>query len=169
MHHTMGTSTRRSILRSGLRSSLLLSLAAVSPLRTMLVQDVAAVKNSKKAASIAKRAQTMRELCEIGGGTATTDVRPGGTSVTCKGGTDDGKVCIIHSKGGRCFQTVTNPDLPNQPLEPDSPYANPGDLPDVPLEQDGGGVVLTSYGGNHDRATHRGKHRRRGRGKGRNA
>ena len=141
MHHTMSRLTRRSLLHGSL-----LSLAAVSPLRTLLVQDVAASKKGKKRAeSIAKRVKGFQDMCGVIGGTSSPpDVRPGGTTVSCTT-SDSTRTCTYTSKGSRCTETAarTEPDGPDQPRQPDSPFADPGDVPDYPLEPDGGGVTLT--------------------------
>jgi hypothetical protein len=134
--------TRRSFLQGGV----LASLSLVASLGSLPIPDVAAGKNDgRKAKSIAKRVKNAQELCQIGGGTSTVSKKPGGTTVACKGGGPGGGdfACTITSKGQRCHATRMQPDGPDQPLQPDSPVADPEDTPDFPLEPDGGGGPLT--------------------------
>jgi hypothetical protein len=96
MKHSMAAT----VSRRGLLSRLLLAATVAPVLGTMAVPEV----NAKKILPIKKRVQNAREACEIVGGTATVEKRPGGTTVTCS----DGFVCTISSKKTRCFQTLTN-------------------------------------------------------------
>jgi hypothetical protein len=127
--YTPRTRTRRWLLRGALFASLTLA----TPLRTMLVQDVAADKKSKLP-SKKKRLEDFREICGVGGGTVTIDaVKPGGTTATCSGGKNN-RTCTFTSKVTRCHAARRAiPDLPTHPLEQDSPLADPGDVPDHPL------------------------------------
>ncbi len=166
MFSTTSTMTRRRLLPLGLA----VSLAAGSPLRTLLVSEVDASPNSKKrATSIAKRAKAQADWCERVGGTATITVRPGGTTVSCKGGQGDGTTCIITSKTERCFQTappppspVTDPATPptngnEQPSDNTQAGGGAGVDPGAGNEQPdgaGGGVVVTSSHSGHHRHGH---------------
>jgi hypothetical protein len=119
MKHAMATTTSR----RGWLSRLLLA-AAMAPVMGTMVVPIPEV-DAKKIQPIKKRVQNAREACEIVGGTATVEKRPGGTTVTCS----DGFVCTISSKKTRCFQTLTN-----------SPATNAG----------GGGAVPPDDNGNED-------------------
>jgi hypothetical protein len=177
MHHTTSPTTRRAFLHRGL----LLSLAALSPLRTRLVEEAAAEKKTKK--QIKQRVALYEESCEKGGGETEPTVRPGGTTVTCTGSASGDWSCTVSSKAERCYESLTtSPELPAHPLQPDRPTADPGELPEQPLDPvapplatpgdvaevplepaDGGGVTITAYSG----AESRGRHHRRRHGKGR--
>jgi hypothetical protein len=117
MKHAMATT----VSRRGLLSRLLMAAAVAPVMGTMVVPAV----DAKKIQPIKKRVQNAREACEIVGGTATVEKRPGGTTVTCS----DGFVCTISSKKTRCFQTLTN-----------SPATKAG----------GGGAVPPGDNGNED-------------------
>lgn len=66
----------------------------------------------KKKRSISSRAEDYRQACVFDGGTATVEKRPGGTSVSCTGGKGGDWDCVVHSKGDRCYQHLTNSPAP---------------------------------------------------------
>ena len=178
MKDTMATT----MSRRGWLSRLLLA-AAVAPVAGVRLADpVAADKKKTKK----QRVDAYKRTCELNGGTATIESRPGGTTVTCTGGKDPATgapqdwTCTVHSKGSRCHANLTN--SPSSPLndttapptggaEQPTSGANPGgggavDPPGTadPDLSDGGGVVLTAYDDeNHDNAKHDGKRKNRGR------
>ena len=160
MSRTPSPRTRRSFVQGGL----LASLAMVASLGALPIHDVVAEKNDGRysKSDIKKLAKKAAADCiSEAGGTPTISERRGGTTVSCTGGANGNYSCTYTSKGSNCFPTAkTIPDVPNQPLEPESPFADPsdgadqplepdspisdpGDVPDQPLEPDGGGVVLT--------------------------
>ena len=167
MNRTLHSRTRRSFLQEGLQAS----LAMVASLGALPILDVAAEKNTKKKrTSVQSRNQSQKELCEdLGGGTLeVTNIGGGSWETNCHGGSNDGYACTNTAKSTVCVRTRTTPDLPNQPLQPDSPFAHTGDVQEVPLEPAGGGVVITAYaGGTHERSRRRVKRHRQGHGHGR--
>jgi hypothetical protein len=134
MHHTTGPMTRRSFVQGGL----LASLALIAARGALPIHDVAAEKKTKKKPRSAQsHNQNQKDYCEIGGGTLEATPIGGGTWETkCHGGDSDGRECTNTAKSAVCVQTRTDPDLPGHPLEPDPPFADPGDTPDHPLEPD---------------------------------
>jgi hypothetical protein len=88
-----GTTTRRAFA---------LGLGALLAARLAPGADA---KPKGKLPPIKARVQNLVDLCGAVGGTASTDVRPGGTSVSCSGG--EGPVgestCVVTSKGVRCY------------------------------------------------------------------
>jgi hypothetical protein len=98
--------------------SRLLMAAAVAPVLGVTLGETAnADKKGKKRKSIKERADAYRRACVADGGTATVEKRPGGTTVTCTGGTNGlGEevdwTCTVHSKGSRCHTNLTHSPAP---------------------------------------------------------
>ena len=180
MYQTQTTTSRRRFLHGGLLGT----LALVASLGALPIPDVAAGKKTKKKANtVQSRNQAQKDSCEnIGGGTLEVNNMGGGRWETkCHGGDNDGYSCTNTATSTVCVYARTIPDLPTQPLQPespfadpsqggaqplqpDSPFANPGDAPVLPLEPDGSGVTITAYDGDkHHKAKHHGKrkHHRR--------
>jgi hypothetical protein len=151
MKHAMATTVSRRVWLSQL-----LMAAAVAPVMgATLAGDVDAKVNTiKTKTSIKYRVKAVREICEIGGGTAAVDKRPGGTTVTCNGGDSDGYTCTVTKKHNRCFTALTNSPASNAGgggavppgggnEDPSDSGANPGGGAHVPP---GGGVDPTGGG-----------------------
>jgi len=68
---------------------------------------------------------------------------------TCHGGSNDGRACTNTVKPTVCAYQMTHPHGPTQPLEPQTPLADPNNVPDVPLEPVD--VTPTSYQGDTSR------------------
>jgi hypothetical protein len=126
MEHVMAQTTSRVVTLSRLGMAVLVALL----LGTMVISDVDAKGNSSKSnVSIKKKVNNLKEICDIEGGTATVEKRPGGTSVSCSGGGGGDWTCVASSKKVRCYQELTN-----------SPATNAG----------GGGAVPPGDNGNED-------------------
>ena len=168
MDSTLQPRTRRSFVQGGL----LASLAMVASLGALPIPHVAAEKKKKKkkTPSIASRLQSQQDMCESGGGTLKIEnpkVDVGSIDATCVGGADDGRSCVNYPESTFCWQSITTPDLPTEPLQRESPFVVPSQGADQPLQPDGGGVTITAYdGGQPGRAKRQGR-RRQDNGKGR--
>ncbi len=77
------------------------------------------VSPKTKIQSVKQRVKINVGICESFGGVATVTVRPGGTSVSCAGGFDDGSTCVHSTKRTRCYQAhEEQPEMAEQYLEP---------------------------------------------------
>jgi hypothetical protein len=77
------------------------------------------VSPKTKIQSVKQRVKINVGICESFGGVATVTVRPGGTSVSCEGGFDDGSTCVHSTKRTRCYQAhEEQPEMAEQYLEP---------------------------------------------------
>jgi hypothetical protein len=171
------TMTRRFCL------SRLLLAAAVAPMAGLSVAaPVGADKKKNVKGSVAERAKSQQQLCELGGGKlAVLDGPNGGNTTECKGGDNDGWTCFNTTTTTDCSKQqpaddgnpalggVDPSDLPGHPLEPNaSPLDAPGHVSDQPLEPDGGAITL--YAADHmtsRKGSRHGAHKRGSRGKGR--
>ena len=137
--------TRRSILRI-LGGAVVMGAGAVVSGGASLVPSADAAKRSKK--SISRRANSQADLCESDGGSATITKRPGGTTVTCTGGAQDGKVCTYTTNGSRCYNTrQAAPGNPNSaPIIPVITGGGPGPEP-TPEPTNGSGEDPTGGSG----------------------
>jgi len=119
----------------------LLALAVAVVLGASLAPSADASKGGKNTvASVSKRVQAQKDMCEIvGGGTLKVVKRPGGTTTTCNGGVQDGRVCTYTSKKSRCHQTrQAVPGNPNSaPVVPVITGGGPG--PEAPADPSDGG------------------------------
>jgi hypothetical protein len=77
------------------------------------------VTPKNKIQSIKQRVKINVGICEDMGGVATVTVRPGGTSVSCSGGMDNGSTCVHSTKRTRCYTAhQAQPDVAEQYMEP---------------------------------------------------
>jgi hypothetical protein len=74
-------------------------------LASVMVDPATAKRVSPKSRiqSVKQRVKINVNICESMGGAATVEVRPGGTSVSCEGGFDDGSTCVHSTKRTRCY------------------------------------------------------------------
>lgn len=92
-------------------------------LASVLVEQAAAKPASPKTKiqSVKQRVKINVSICEDMGGVATVTVRPGGTSVSCSGGADNGVTCVHSTKRTRCYTPhQAQPEAPDQYMEPAS-------------------------------------------------
>ena len=132
MHHLPSSMTRRALIVRALGLT-----AAIAGARFAGDQPHAiAEKKSKKKLTkvqIAQKAQGYADNCTELGGTAVTDAKPGGVSVSCSHSNGEGETCTFHSKGVRCHASAITPGtLPD--LQTQHPWSDPGDTPGMPLE-----------------------------------
>jgi hypothetical protein len=141
--------------RTGTISRVVLALVVAFVVVATLVPSVDAGKNNKNTiASVKQRIGGQRDICEAGGGTLTTIKRPGGTTATCTGGTEDGHVCVHSSKKTRCYQTREGTPAPpdSAPIvpvitggasePPPAPTGGGEDPPTDPPADPGGPIIL---------------------------
>jgi hypothetical protein len=180
MHDAATTTTRRTFALSRLLPALAVALLSGA---TWSRGGNAEVNSTKTTTSIRKRVDHFQKSCERGGGKMADPIKkPGGTTVTCNGGKNDGLTCTYSKKSSRCHYDLTNP--PTLPLEdvsapptggnedPTGGGPNPGGGGGIdpgsgadPGET-GGGVLLAAFAGDqHSRGKHAGKRKSQRRGR----